>query len=61
MADLFTPPLSVTEVDGMTVTVYPQLIHIERGGNTMKYSMYTKTDAIKKFRKEFPLRKHNKY
>ncbi len=60
MTDLFTPPLSTETVNGMTVTVYPQLIHIERGSNSIKYSMYTKTDAIKKFRKEFPLRKHKK-
>lgn len=48
--------MSITYINGMTVTVYPQLIHIERGSNSMKYSMYTKTDAIKKFRKEFPMR-----
>ncbi len=61
MTDLFTPPLSTETVNGMTVTVYPQLIHIERGSNSMKYSMYTKTDAIKKFRKEFPMRNKDPY
>ena len=49
-----------TTVNGMIVTVYPQHILIERDGNKKKYILMTKTDAIKKFRKEFPLRKHKK-
>ena len=61
MTDLFTPPLSTETVNGMTVTVYPQLIHIERGGNSMKYMLMTKTDAIKKFRKDFPMRNKDPY
>lgn len=51
MTDLFCPPLSVTEVNGMTVTVYPQLIHIKRGIFERRYSGYSKTDAINSFRK----------
>lgn len=58
--NLFPTPLSVTEVNGMTVTVYPQLILIERGGNKKKYQMCSKTYAINRFRREFPLRKHKK-
>jgi len=50
MQDLFCPPLSVTRVNGMTVTVYPQLIAIERGRFYMRYSGYSKTEAIRKFR-----------
>lgn len=50
-----------TTVNGMTVTVYPQHILIERDGNKMKYILMTKTDAIKKFRKEFPMRNKDPY
>jgi len=56
MSDLSTPPLSTETVNGMTVTVYPQLILIERGSNKKKYQMCSKTYAINRFRKEFPMR-----
>lgn len=47
---LFWSPLSTTLVSGMTVTVFPSLIHIERGEFKMRYSGYSKTEAIRKFR-----------
>ncbi len=53
--------LSTTTVSGMTVTVYSQHILIERDGNKKKYILMTKTDAIKKFRKEFPMRNKDPY
>lgn len=51
MSDLFQTPLSVTVVSGMTVTVYPQLILIERDYHSQRYSGYSKTEAIRLFRK----------
>lgn len=58
--DLLNLALSVTKVNGMTVTVYPQLILIERGNNWKQYIGWSKKDSIRLFRKEFPLRKHKK-
>jgi hypothetical protein len=51
--DLLQRPLSVTTVGNMTITIYPQLILIERGGHMEKYIGYSKTEAIKKFRKKY--------
>jgi hypothetical protein len=49
--DLYQPPLSVTKLNGMTITVYPQLTLIERGSYSQKYIGYSKKESIKKFRK----------
>lgn len=57
--DLFTKPLSVRVVNRMTITTYPQLILIERDGNMERYSGYSKKEAMRRFRKKYPLK--NKY
>lgn len=51
--DLSQPPLSVTVINKMTVTVYPQLILIERGRYHHRYIGYSKTEAIRKFRQYY--------
>jgi hypothetical protein len=53
LMDLSQRPLSVTTVGNMTITIYPQLILIERGGHMEKYIGYSKTEAIKMFRKKY--------
>lgn len=58
--DIFNESLSIKVINKMTVTVYPQLIHIERDGNWKKFIGWSKKDAIRLFRNEFPLRKTKK-
>jgi hypothetical protein len=51
--DLFQQPLSVTRYGKITVSVYPQLILIERGSFAEKYIGYSKAEAVKLFRKKY--------
>jgi len=51
------PPLSQRTVNGMTITVYPQLTHIERNGFKEKYIGYTQAEAIRLFRNKYPVKK----
>jgi hypothetical protein len=55
---LFTLPLSVREINGMTVSVYPQLTLIERDGHRKRYIGYPIKMAVRLFRNEFPKRKN---
>ncbi len=54
---LFQLPLSVRELNGMTISVYPQLTLIERDGNRKRYIGYPIKMAVRLFRNEFPKRR----
>lgn len=47
----FEPPISVTVINRMTIAVFSQVIVIERDNFRQRYSGYSKTEAISKFRK----------
>lgn len=57
--DLVQEPLKVVVRNKMTISHYPQLIVIERNGNKERYSGYSQTEAMRRFKKKYPLK--NKY